>query len=109
MIMKAFKVGSCPWPFSSVFAGRWRRPRWSAATLSGRVHDELEAPTGLPVVQYRRSQFAPFFQDTWKVTRNPTLSYGVSCYLETYAALGQLDPRAYSTDRKDFEPRFGLA
>ena len=87
---------------------------------------------GLPVVQYRATQFTPFVQDTWRLTSNLTLNYGLSWYLETppdpqgwarsivhgfdrvtglltYAALGQLDPKAVSTDRNNFAPRFGVA
>jgi hypothetical protein len=87
---------------------------------------------GLPVVQYRGTQFSPFIQDTWRVTPSLTLNYGLSWYLETppdpqgsarkmvhgfdpvtglitYAALGQLDHRAVSTDLSNFAPRFGLS
>ena len=88
--------------------------------------------SGLPPVQYRATQFLPFFQDMWRITRDLTLNYGVSWYLETppnpqgsarndvhgfdpatglltYAALGQLNPHVISTDRKNFAPRLGLA
>jgi hypothetical protein len=88
--------------------------------------------SGLPAVQYRATQFIPFFQDTWRITRNLTVNYGLSWYLETppdpqgaarklvhgfdpvtglltYAALGQLNPKAVSTDRNNFAPRLGLA
>ena len=88
--------------------------------------------TGLPVVEYRGAQFGPFAQDSWRVTPNLTLNYGISWYLETppdpqgwarnavhgfdrgsglitYAALGQIDPKAVSTRFTDVAPRLGLA
>jgi len=87
---------------------------------------------GLPVVQYRGTQSNLFAQDTWRLTPKLTLNYGLSWYVETppdpqgwarkavhgfdpvsglltYAALGQLDPKATSTDLNNFAPRFGLA
>jgi hypothetical protein len=87
---------------------------------------------GLPVVQFRATQFVPFFQDTWRLTRNLTLNYGVSRFLETppnpqgwarpfvhgfdpstglltYAGLGQVNPQSVATDKNNFSPRFGLA
>ena len=36
---------------------------------------------GLPVVEYRGTYFSPFIQDTWRVTSNLTLNYGLSWYL----------------------------
>lgn len=88
--------------------------------------------TGLPVVEYRGAQFGPFAQDSWRVTPNLTLNYGISWYLETppdpqgwarnavhgfdrgsglitYAALGQIDPKAVSTHFTNVAPRLGLA
>jgi hypothetical protein len=92
---------------------------------SGRV-------SGLPPVQYRSTRLHPFFQDTWRITRDLTLNYGISWYMETppdpqgparnfihgfsevtglvtYAALRQLNPQAVATDRNNFAPRLGIA
>jgi hypothetical protein len=88
--------------------------------------------TGLPVVQFRGTQFAPFFQDSWKLTRNLTLNYGLSWFLETppaaqgwaqgnvhafdtqtglpvYAGLGQIGLQPIATDKNNFAPRLGVA
>lgn len=87
---------------------------------------------GSPVVQFRATQFTPFFQDTWRLTRNLTLNYGVSWFLETapdpqgwahdmvhsfdpvtglvtYAGLGQISSQTMETDRNNFAPRLGIA
>lgn len=87
---------------------------------------------GLPMIPYRFTQFMPYFEDTWKITRNLTLNYGMSWFLETipapqgifpkwahgfdfqtglltYAALGQIDPKVLSTDLNNFTPRIGFA
>jgi hypothetical protein len=87
---------------------------------------------GSPVVQFRASQVTPFFQDTWKLTRNLNLNYGLSWFLEmppdpqgwarglvhsfdpatglvTYAGLGQISSQIMRTDRNNFAPRLGLA
>jgi len=87
---------------------------------------------GIPVVKYRATQFAPYFQDSWRISRNLTLNYGLSWFRETppdpqgwarkdvhgfdsatglltYAALGQINPQAAATDGNNLSPRFGLA
>ncbi len=87
---------------------------------------------GLPMFPYRFTQYIPYFQDTWKITRDLTLNYGISWFLATipdpqgragsfvhgldeqnglltYAALGQLDPRVLSLDKNNWTPRLGLA
>jgi hypothetical protein len=88
--------------------------------------------SGLPVVQYRSAQYLPFFQDTWRITRDFTLNYGISWFLETppdpqgwarraihgfdtstglllFSSLGQLDPKVIATDHNNLAPRFGAA
>jgi hypothetical protein len=87
---------------------------------------------GLPAVQYRATQFAPYLQDSWKVSGNLTLNLGLSWFVDTppnpqgwarryvhgfdsgtglltYAALGQIDPQAVATDWNNLSPRLGLA
>jgi hypothetical protein len=87
---------------------------------------------GLPVVEFRATQFTPFFQDTWRISRSLTLNYGVSWFLETppapqgwaqslvhsfdpqtgqvlFAGLGQTSSQIMRPDRSNFAPRLGLA
>ena len=87
---------------------------------------------GFPPVEYRGMQFAPFFQDSWKLSSNLTLNYGISWFLDTppesqgwarnlihgfdtrsglltFAALGQMSDQAVATDRNNFAPRLGVA
>ena len=87
---------------------------------------------GLPLIPYRFTQSNPYLQDTWKVTRNLTLNYGVSWFLATmpeptgsaarlphsfdyntgllqYAALNQVDPKILSMNWQSFTPRLGFA
>ena len=87
---------------------------------------------GLPAVPVRGTRFSPFFQDSWRITENLTVNYGISWNLEapptpqswarnnvhgfdtqtgllTYAALGQIDPQIIATDWKNLSPRAGLA
>jgi hypothetical protein len=87
---------------------------------------------GLPVVQYRATQFLPFFQDSWKVTPNLTLNYGISWFVESppsaqgsarnvvhefdpstgllaYSGLRQISSQPVATDRNNFAPRLGVA
>jgi len=87
---------------------------------------------GLPMIPYRFTEFMPYFADTWKITPNLTLNYGISWFLSTipdpqgkyskwphgfdpktglltYAALGQLSAEILSTPLDHFTPRFGFA
>ncbi|MBI3697069.1 MAG: TonB-dependent receptor [Acidobacteria bacterium] len=87
---------------------------------------------GLAMFQYRFTQYMPYFQDTWRITRDLTLNYGISWFLATipdpqgrarqfvhgfheqtglltYAALRQLDPRVLPMDKNNLTPRLGLA
>ena len=88
--------------------------------------------SGLPSIPYRHTQFTPYVQDSWKVTRSFTLNYGMGWFLDTvpdpqgsarnlvhgfdpvtglltFASLGQLDPKVLAVDKKDFTPRLGFA
>ena len=87
---------------------------------------------GLPLIPYRFTQYNPYLQDTWKISRNFTLNYGIAWFLSTipdpigwaaglphgldentglltYAALGQVDPKILSMNWKNFTPRLGFA
>ena len=87
---------------------------------------------GLPMFQYRFTEYQPYFQDTWRVRSNLTLNMGLSWYISTvpdpqgaarqfvhgfdsesglltYAALGQAPPKVLSLDKNNLTPRFGLA
>jgi len=87
---------------------------------------------GLPEVQYRATQINAFLQDSWKLTSNLTLNYGLSWLLDTppnpqgwarnyvhgfdtrtgqliYSGLGQMSPQAIATDWNNFAPRLGVA
>ena len=87
---------------------------------------------GLPMLQYRHTQFMPYVQDTWKVRRNLTLNWGISWFKDTipnprgsaadyphgfdpatglleFAVLGQVDPRVIEPDSDNIAPRFGIA
>ena len=93
--------------------------------LSGQV-------VGLPPLHYRYTEYFPYFQDSWRATRNLTVNYGVSWYYSTppspqgadaklphafdfetgqliYAALGQISPAIIKPDRNNFTPRLGFA
>jgi len=87
---------------------------------------------GLPLLPYRFTQFNPYVQDTWKVTRSFTLNYGIAWFIATnpkpvgfaatlphgfdyqtgllqYAALGQVPPEILSMNWHNFTPRVGFA
>ena len=87
---------------------------------------------GLPMFQYRSTQFLPYFEDTWRITPRLTLNYGISWDLTTvpnpqgtarqyvhgfdfqtglltYAALNQVSPQVLSLQTHNFTPRLGLA
>lgn len=87
---------------------------------------------GLPMFQYRFTEYEPYVQDTWRLRPNLTLNLGLSWYLSTvpnpqgaarryvhgfdpqtglltYAALGQVSPQVLNLDKNNFTPRFGFA
>lgn len=87
---------------------------------------------GLPMFQYRYTEYIPYLQDTWRVSRGLTLNLGISWYMSTvpdpqgqarkyvhsfdpntglltYAALGQAPPEVLGSDRNNFTPRVGIA
>jgi hypothetical protein len=86
----------------------------------------------LPAIPYRWTQFMPFVQDSWKVTRSLTLNIGMGWFkatqlnpqgrysgwahgfnfttgLLTYSALNQVNSEVVSPDNRDFTPRLGFA
>jgi hypothetical protein len=87
---------------------------------------------GFPLVQYRATEVTPFFQDSWELTSNLTMNYGIFWYLDpppepqgsarglvhgfdtqtgllTFAVLGQMSHHPVHTDKNNFAPRLGLA
>ena len=93
--------------------------------LSGQV-------VGLPPLHYRYTEYFPYFQDSWRVTRGLTINYGISWYYGSppephgadrslphgfnfqtgqllYAALGQIDPAVTKPDLNNIVPRVGIA
>lgn len=87
---------------------------------------------GLPMFPYRFTEYIPYLQDTWRVTRSLTLNLGISWYLATvpdpqgaarqyvhgfnsqtglltYAALGQVSPKVLGFDGNNLTPRLGIA
>lgn len=88
--------------------------------------------TSMPRTHYRWTEFNPFLQHTWRLRSGLTLNLGLGWYLATppnpsgndrmyphafdfrtgkvlYAALGEIDPRIFSTDLNNFSPRVGFA
>ncbi len=60
--------------------------------------------SGLPMAQYRSVEFMPFVQDSWRVSRNLTLNYGVSWLLQTPP-----DPQGWARNATHgFDPSTGL-
>jgi hypothetical protein len=87
---------------------------------------------GLPAVEFRSTQVTPFIQDTWRLTRDLTLNYGLSWFLDTfpnphgwarkavhgfddstgllrYAELGEMPVQGADTDKNNFASRLGIA
>lgn len=87
---------------------------------------------GFPTMHYRFTEYYPYFQDSWRVTPNLTLNYGISWYYSSvpnphgsdakiphafnfstglleYAALGQISPKVFHGDFNNFTPRLGFA
>lgn len=87
---------------------------------------------GLPLLPYRFTQFNPYFEDTWKVSKNLTVNAGISWFISTipkpvgfaeklphgfdtstgllqYAALGQVPPQILDRNWRNFTPRLGFA
>ncbi len=87
---------------------------------------------GLPMFQYRFTQYTPYMQDTWRITSHLTINYGISWFLATvpnpqgrgrqyvhgfdpqsglltYAALGQVSPQVLTMNMNNLTPRLGLA
>ena len=88
--------------------------------------------TSMPRTHYRWTEVNPYFQDTWRLTSNFTINFGIGWYVGTppnppgndrnyphafdratgkvlYAAIGQVDPKIFSTDWNNISPRLGFA
>lgn len=88
--------------------------------------------TSMPRTHYRWTELNPYIQDTWRVRPGLTVNLGFGWYVATppnpsgsdrayphafdfrtgkvlYAALNQVSPQIYQTDRTNFSPRVGFA
>jgi len=86
---------------------------------------------GMPPTHVRWTDFEPYFQDTWKISKNITANLALAWFgetppnpsgndrnlihsfdwntgYETFAALGTADPRVYKMTKNSFAPRLGL-
>jgi hypothetical protein len=87
---------------------------------------------GFQPLHYRYTDYYPYFQDSWRITPNFTLNYGLAWYFSSipnpqgadallshsfdfstgllkYSALGQVSPQVIKNDHNNFMPRFGFA
>ena len=90
------------------------------------------AVVGFQPMHYSYSEYFPHFQDSWRLTPNLTINYGISwdyasvpkplgpdakiphdfnfsTGLLEYAGLGQISPQVVKPDYHDFTPRLGFA
>jgi hypothetical protein len=87
---------------------------------------------GMPPTHYRYTSAQPYIQDTWKITPKLTANLALAWYgstppnpvgnnknfihgfnfntgLETFAALGQMNPEVYPMTMTNFAPRIGFS
>ncbi len=100
-VILAGGVGPTSLPFTFTGLGTYTLGFGYASFLLG----DYTKTTQIPEIDYRlgKYQFAAFLQDSWKLSRNLTLDYGVRWDLagpsrETYGRLGEFDPSQPNTN-----------